>query len=107
MVYSGMTVQTRLRRFLSTSSGISQGEALSVDAMENACFPKSLFSLLISKIDSLTFAVQSKRGELLDVEQRLKKEFKSREKLLLDQIASLEKKLLKMERTITVRTMCA
>ena len=79
--------------FLSTSSGISQGEALSVDAMENACFPKSLFSLLISKIDSLTFTVQSQRGELLDVERRLKNEFKSREKVQLDQIASLEKKI--------------
>ena len=65
--------------------------------MENACFPNSLFSLLISKMDSLTFTVQSQRGELLDVERRLKNEFKSREKVQLDQIASLEKKIVENE----------
>ena len=94
--HTRLPVQPRMKKNDIPTVDNDKGEILSMEATENTCtitIPVSLLSTLTSKIDDLTNIVQKQSEELLDVERRLKNDFKNTRKILTDQITSLSQKI--------------
>ena len=53
------------------------------------CVPISVINSLVPKIEALTKLIMEQKEEILDVEKRLKMEYRQREKNMLERVESL------------------